>query len=67
MPLPATPVHPLTAMTRRAAIQAGAIGLLGLGMNHVSAGMSSILRMCFTRFAASFSRPVGTGRYCVWW
>ncbi len=28
--------HPPAGMTRRAAVQAGAIGLLGLGMNHVA-------------------------------
>ena len=28
--------HPATGVSRRAAVQAGAIGLLGLGMNHVS-------------------------------
>jgi len=33
--MPSAYVHP--QVTRRAAIQAGAIGLLGLGMNHVSA------------------------------
>ena len=32
-----TPVHPGVSLTRRQAIQAGAIGLLGLGMNHLSA------------------------------
>src|SRR5438034_281364 len=29
--------HPANELSRRAAIQAGAIGLLGLGMNHVAA------------------------------
>ncbi|MBY0528232.1 MAG: DUF1501 domain-containing protein [Gemmataceae bacterium] len=32
---PATPSHP--ALTRRSALQAGAVGLLGLGVNHVQA------------------------------
>src|SRR5947209_11019701 len=37
MPLPRSPdmIHPL--LTRRTALQAGAVGLLGLGMNHLQA------------------------------
>ncbi len=31
------PQHPAQLLSRRAAIQAGAVGLLGLGMNHLSA------------------------------
>src|SRR5438128_6086878 len=33
--MPLSPIHPV--VTRRTAVQAGAIGLLGLGMNHLPA------------------------------
>lgn len=42
MNLASQPIHPHgTGVSRRAAIQAGAIGLLGLGMNHL-AGLSAL-------------------------
>ena len=33
---PFLPVHPVRGATRRAALQAGTVGLLGLGMNHLA-------------------------------
>lgn len=56
MPVPSLPVacaHPLL-LDRRTAVQAGAIGLLGLGMNHVAA-----LRNCI-------GSPVPRARSCIY-
>src|SRR5947209_20190813 len=51
------PQHPI--MTRRAAVQAGAVGLLGLGVNHLEARRAAAP-------AAGASAPAGKAKACIY-
>jgi hypothetical protein len=55
MPMSRSPTHPL--VSRRTAVQAGALGLLGLGMNHLSALRAS---------SAGGQTAGGTAKSCIY-
>ena len=59
MTLPHAPVMSHPEMTRRTALQAGAVGLLGLGMNHLEALQAAV--PAGAGLAVTSSLAAGTG------